>query len=135
MYKTFFLNEGHSSPVSYDYSVQDSLFFADGDNQGINDDNKQELISVDYKQEVLDFNESNFTGEITKVTPAENSININSADLNELVLLPGIGNKTAERIIEYRNKKGKFNSLNELLEIKGIGQAKLNSIVKYLFID
>jgi|SRR5690554_485031 len=133
-YKTFFLNEDKQLKVSYDYSHQDSLFFSAGNNFDEPEDN-QGLISVDYKREVLDFNESKFAGEITKVTPAEKSINLNSADINQLTLLPGIGSKTAERIIEYRNKKGKFNSLNELLDIKGIGEAKFHNIVRYLYID
>ncbi|MBI5236062.1 MAG: helix-hairpin-helix domain-containing protein [Deltaproteobacteria bacterium] len=58
-------------------------------------------------------------------------ININTATFDELVLLPGIGDKTATRIIERRDRIGAFNSLDELKEIKGIGQAvveKLNGL-------
>ncbi len=58
-------------------------------------------------------------------------ININTATFDELVLLPGIGDKTAARIIERREKAGAFKSLDELTEIKGMGQAaveKLNGL-------
>ncbi len=55
-------------------------------------------------------------------------ININTATADELVLLPGIGPKTAEKIILLRKKKGGFKSLEELLEVKGIGPKKLEKI-------
>lgn len=59
-------------------------------------------------------------------------ISINSADLNQLSSLPGIGIKTAEKIIEYRNNNGSFNSLEELMNVKGIGKSKFNKIKEYI---
>ncbi|HSP88046.1 MAG TPA: helix-hairpin-helix domain-containing protein, partial [Ignavibacteriaceae bacterium] len=90
--------------------------------------------SVDYKQEVLDFKPHNFSEGNVKKIPAEKSLDINTIKLDELMLLPGIGKKTAERIIDLRNKRGKFNSLKELREIKGIGETKFQNITKYLYI-
>jgi len=49
-------------------------------------------------------------------------ININNADEKTLALLKGIGEKKAKAIIAYRHIKGKFVSLEELLEVKGIGE-------------
>lgn len=49
------------------------------------------------------------------------SISINSADVQTLSLLNGIGPVKAARIIEYRKANGKFNELNELINVKGIG--------------
>lgn len=48
-------------------------------------------------------------------------ININSASVEELVKLKGIGLKKAEAIVNYRNKNGAFKSLDDLLNIKGVG--------------
>ena len=48
-------------------------------------------------------------------------ININTADVSELMELEGIGEKKAEDIIEYRLKNGKFRSAEELTEVDGIG--------------
>ena len=61
-------------------------------------------------------------------------VDINQADREELIALPGIGEKTADEIIAYRASRGGFKDLAELKEIKGISDAKLNSLKKYLSI-
>ena len=58
-------------------------------------------------------------------------ININSASAEELMLLPGIGEKRAGAIIEYRQLNGGFKSVNELLEVAGIGEKLYSEIEKY----
>ena len=55
-------------------------------------------------------------------------ISINSASISELCTLPGIGESTAEKIIEYRNNYRGFNSLEELKNISGIGEKKYEKI-------
>ncbi len=62
-------------------------------------------------------------------------VNINKAGINELSQIPGIGISYAERIVAYRDEKGYFNSLEELLNVKGIGPAKLKSMQKYITLD
>ncbi len=55
-------------------------------------------------------------------------IDINNADAEELSTLPGIGDKLALQIINYRNLHGKFKRTDELMEIKGIGKNKYEAI-------
>jgi competence protein ComEA len=49
-------------------------------------------------------------------------VNLNTATLADLQELPGIGEKTAERIIEYREKNGPFKKIEELMNVRGIGE-------------
>jgi competence protein ComEA len=55
-------------------------------------------------------------------------ISINSATAEELTLLPGVGDVTAERILEYRSKNNGFKSKDEIMRVKGIGKVKFEKI-------
>lgn len=61
-------------------------------------------------------------------------LNINTATADDFVLLPGIGEVLAERIVEYRRKNGLFASVDDLMNVKGLGQSKLEEIKKYITI-
>src|SRR5438270_4517312 len=49
-------------------------------------------------------------------------VNINTASATEMTTLPGVGAKTAARIIEYRQKNGPFKKVEELMNVRGIGE-------------
>ena len=53
---------------------------------------------------------------------AKSTINLNTATADQLTSLPGIGPKTAERILEYRTKSGGFKKIEEMMNVKGIGE-------------
>ena len=55
-------------------------------------------------------------------------VNINTANQSELDRLPGIGPSLAERIIEYREENGNFKNIEDLQNVKGIGDAKFADI-------
>lgn len=55
-------------------------------------------------------------------------ISLNSADASELQALPGVGPVLAQRIVAHREEHGKFETVEDLLEVPGIGEAKLASI-------
>ncbi len=52
-------------------------------------------------------------------------VNVNVATAKQLETLPGIGKELAKRIIDYRTSNGKFNSVQELVKVKGIGKGTL----------
>jgi competence protein ComEA len=54
--------------------------------------------------------------------PAAKTLNLNTATIEQLETLPGVGRKTAERIIEYRTKTGGFKKIEELMNVRGIGE-------------
>lgn len=119
-----------SDQLRFDYTSIDSIFYT-------SDSYKPEINTnkiFDSNLESLDFNKSNFKINPTKQELKEKSINLNSAGLEQLALLPGIGIKTAEKILAYRKASGGFSNIDELLEVKGIGNSKLDKIKKYIFI-
>ena len=55
-------------------------------------------------------------------------ISLNTATAEQLTSLPGIGPATAKLIIEHREKAGKFNRIEELMNVRGIGEKKFESL-------
>lgn len=53
---------------------------------------------------------------------ATSPLNLNAATVTQLESLPGIGARTAERIIEYRQKNGGFKKIEELMNVRGVGE-------------
>ena len=63
------------------------------------------------------------------------TINMNTATLKEWVQLPGIGEVYAQRILEYRSTYGDFTRLEDLMEVKGIGQKRWEKLRIHLYIE
>ena len=55
-------------------------------------------------------------------------VNINSASVEKLLSLNGIGKSTAEKIVKYREENGYFNTIEDIMNVSGIGESKFNSI-------
>lgn len=75
---------------------------------------------------------------ITDTTETESvnfPIDINSAGIDELKTLDGIGDATASKIIEYRETYGSFKNREELLNVNGIGEKKLEKIYDFIFVE
>jgi competence protein ComEA len=54
--------------------------------------------------------------------PQASAVNLNTASVSQLEGLPGIGKAVAERIVEYRQKSGGFKKVEELMNVRGIGE-------------
>jgi competence protein ComEA len=69
-------------------------------------------------------------------TPAAAGVvNINSASATELMLLPRVGEKAAQRIIEYRTEHGPFKKTSDLMQVKGFGAKTFEGVAPYISVD
>ena len=66
-------------------------------------------------------------GETRKEATKEGKVNINTATVEELKILKGVGEKKAEAIIEYRKKNGSFQTKEDLMKVRGIGKKLFES--------
>lgn len=88
-----------------------------------------ELIYIRNKNEINNKVEDNtVVNNIETTTNASNMVNINSATLEELKTLNGIGDVKANGIIEYREKSGGFTSTDQIKEVDGIGEKMFEKI-------
>ena len=62
-------------------------------------------------------------------------VNVNTATALDLQIIPGVGEKTAAKIIGYRDSHGPFLSEEELMNIKGIGPKKLEKMREYIRVE
>ena len=107
----------------------------------LEDAQKVYIPSIDDKKEEMYILEG--SGDTEIVTSSGNKenkkeeklmVNINTANAIELSQLPGIGNSTALKIITYRNENGKFNTIEDIKNVSGIGEAKFNKIKDNIFV-
>lgn len=118
-----------------DYTHEDSLFdYYNSLDYSDTDNDSETLKNEKIKNDVLELNDTITYVKKDVESLEEKSINLNTANANELTRLPGIGEKTAEKIIELRTERGKFKNLEELLDVKGIGEVKFNKIKNFLYI-
>ena len=138
-YKQVISNESFEA---YDFSKDDSVFremstdidkvksfipdrdsFADKEDSLIKVlETKEDLLQKNVKLQ-KDKDQSYFKSEI---------LNINTATKEELIDLPGIGEATAVKIINYREQKKGFKKKEELMNVKGIGKKKFEDIKSYI---
>jgi len=62
-------------------------------------------------------------------------IDVNTASVTDLILVPGIGPETAERIVAFRSEKKRIRCVDELMAVKGIKEKRLERLRKYLTVE
>jgi competence protein ComEA len=62
-------------------------------------------------------------------------VNINTADATHLSYLPRIGTKAAQRIVDYRTQYGSFHKTTDLMQVKGFGEKRFESLSAYLTVS
>jgi competence ComEA-like helix-hairpin-helix protein len=136
LYKNFYKDKPETEYKIFDYSKEDSAFTYHK-NQILKDISEEKTTEnkVDIKSEVLQLTKPDYNKIDNQPPLEEKSINLNTAGADLLERLPGIGEKTAEKIITYREKIKGFKSIDDLMQVNGIGTSKLNKIRKFLYIE
>ena len=95
-------------------SVSEEKVSENNNNNNINSSGKGQNVKTDRNN--------------VSVMKNNSKININTANISELKQITGIGESTANKIIDYRENVGKFKKIEDIKEVKGIGDAKYESL-------
>jgi competence protein ComEA len=95
---------------------------------------KGETVTVERRVGSVSSSGVSVRGSAERTEPPAGKININTASAEQLESLPGVGPATARAILEYRKQNGGFQSVDELIEVRGIGPKKLEQIRPYVVV-
>lgn len=105
------------------------------DGQKIYIPSKKDKTKLESKAYITSESGNNVIVQTVNEKGGNGKVNINTATQSELENLPGIGESIASRIIEYRQQNGKFSKIEDLQNVKGIGDAKFNNMKEYVAVQ
>ena len=73
--------------------------------------------------------------EVESTGTSSGVVNINTADVGQLSLLPRIGAKVAQRIVDYRQQHGAFKKTSDLMQVKGFGEKSFERLAAYVTVE
>lgn len=123
-----------SSKSNFDYKKAEKIF-SQNSSLNINDTTPQNSETIVEDDTLKTTNSKSKTKTKKGENLAEKSININTASKDQLIQLPGVGNSTADKIIEYRETHGGFKRIEDIMKIKGIGQKKFDKMKVFLTVE
>ena len=100
----------------------------------LEDGQKLYIPSIDDKEEVEYLTTENGENILETNKEGNGKININTASLEKLETLPGVGEALGKRIIEYWEENGKFEKIEDLKNVSGIGDKKFESLEEYIVV-
>ena len=117
--------------VNLAYPLQDNMMI---NIPSVNDGNENENWLIDSGKTAQGLHSYTNTDTEQK-SSLSLKININTADLAALCTLPGIGESTAQKIIDYRLENGRFVTISDIKNVPGIKDAKYEKIKNYITVD
>lgn len=125
-YNTF-LQKAHMTVLRYEYPVIEES--QQSDFQPENDGSWQPILDDE------EWEESENLQEDAALASVDFPLDINLATEQQLKFIPRVGDTMSQRIVQYREHLGGYTSLEQLMEIKGIGENVYNHLSQYLIID
>ena len=122
-YYTVTIKGAINNPGTYTVSKGDTLSYLITLAGGVNENADSSTYNLNT---ILSNNTTYYIGKISEND--ESKISINEASVALLDTLPGIGNVLAKRIVSYRNSEGKFQYLEEITKVNGIGESLFEQI-------
>ena len=113
------------SKINLAYILEDGTKLRIPSNLDIDGIENENFLTKDSGENMLEVNEENKTS---------STININKATQADFETLPGIGPSLASKIISYRDKNGKFEKLEDIKNVNGIGDSKYENIKDYIYV-
>ncbi len=132
---------GWKTPDKYDYSETDKAFdqqiktsFTELEQNRLTQQQQQNADEMKKFSDSLITQKESSAKDKKQLKPGS-KININTAYAGDLELLPGVGEVMAERIIEYREQKRGFRRIEDIKQVKGIGDKKFEQIKEYIVVE
>lgn len=114
---------GYTKDAATNLNLAETVY--DGEKISVLSKEEYEELSIYNSEELSEVSNDNLPGDALE---NDGLININNADVNELKSLPGIGEKKAQAIVNYREENGFYKDISDLLNVSGIGDGIYDQI-------